>query len=78
MPLYEYACPDCRRDCELLIRGQEQPICPSCGGRQLNKLLSVPAPHTAGSSSKALPSCGPNPSGDCGLPQCSSGRCLME
>ena len=78
MPLYEYACPDCQRDCELLIRGEEQPACPSCGSRKLSKLLSVPAAHTGGS--RDLPVCGPSPSagGNCGLPQCGMGGCMME
>ena len=76
MPLYEYACPDCRKECELLIRGQEQPVCPTCGGDKLNKLLSVPAAHTAGA--KDLPVCGPGPAGDCGLPECGMGGCMME
>lgn len=77
MPLYEYNCPECESDCELLIRGQEQPVCPSCGGTRLSKLLSVPAAHTAGG--KDLPICAPGPaSGDCGLPQCGMGGCMME
>jgi putative FmdB family regulatory protein len=76
MPLYEYSCPDCHRDCELLIRGDDRPICPTCGGKRLNKLLSVPAAHTAGGA-KDLPICGPRPSGNCGLPQCGMGGCMM-
>ncbi len=77
MPLYEYACRKCDHEFELLIRGSEQPVCPTCHGTRLEKLLSVPAGHTA--SAKSLPMCGPQlPSGGCGLPQCGMGACGME
>ena len=77
MPLYEYACRKCDHEFELLIRGNEQPECPTCHSTRLEKLLSVPAGHTA--SSKSLPMCGlPLPSGGCGLPQCGMGACGME
>ena len=75
MPLYEYACPDCQKDCELLIRGEEQPTCPACGSVKLQKLLSAPVAHLSGS--RDLPVCGPMPSaGGCGLPQCGMGGCM--
>ena len=48
MPLYEFVCRDCEKEQELLVRGDEQPVCESCGGLQLAKLLSVPAAHLAG------------------------------
>ncbi|MCA9245509.1 MAG: zinc ribbon domain-containing protein [Planctomycetales bacterium] len=72
MPIYEYECGQCRATFELLVRGAEQPACPECGGRQLDKLLSVPAAHSAGSE---LPVCdmprrGPCGRGGCGLPEC--------
>lgn len=77
MPIYEYTCDDCQADFELLIRGQEQPACPTCGGQKLEKQFSVPAAHTAASAS--LPVCSPPlPGGGCGLPQCGQGRCGME
>lgn len=75
MPIYEYSCEGCAHDFELLIRGDERPECPTCGGRKLTKRFSVPAAHTGASSS--LPVCGPAPSpgGNCGLPQCGMGGC---
>ncbi|MFN0019816.1 MAG: FmdB family zinc ribbon protein [Pirellulaceae bacterium] len=77
MPLYEYACKKCDKEFELLIRGSEQPECPTCHTTKLEKLLSVPAGHAAGS--KSLPMCGPPmPQGGCGLPQCGMGACGME
>ena len=43
MPIYEYSCENCSRDFELLIRGQEKPVCPHCDSERLIKALSVPA-----------------------------------
>ncbi|NIP84950.1 MAG: zinc ribbon domain-containing protein [Planctomycetales bacterium] len=78
MPLYEYVCEDCRSEFELLVRGSQPPLCPNCGGKRLEKLLSVPAAHTS-SGSSPLPLCegpasgppgGPCGMGGCGLPEC--------
>jgi putative FmdB family regulatory protein len=74
MPLYEYACGKCHREFELLIRGHEKPECPHCGSKKLDKLLSVPAAHTANSS---LPVCSVAPPGGCGSPTCGMGHCPM-
>lgn len=73
MPLYEYACRECDKQFELLVRGQEQPQCPECESTRLEKLLSAPAAHTGG---RELPVCQPMPSGGCGLPQCGMGGCM--
>ncbi len=76
MPLYEYACPSCDRNFELLVRFGENPPCPECGSTRLEKQLSVPAAHVAGG--KSLPICeAPSPGGGCGLPQCGSGHCAF-
>ena len=43
MPIYEYACGDCRRTLSLLILNIHNPPplrCPHCGGEQLDRLLS--------------------------------------
>ena len=53
MPIYEYSCPTCDHEFELLVRGSEQPTCPSCQGAKLERQLSVPAAHTGGRSSGA-------------------------
>jgi putative FmdB family regulatory protein len=76
MPIYEYNCEACESQVELLIRGSETPVCPECGSKRLEKLLSVPAAHTGGSKS-SLPICEtPRAGGGCGLPQCGSGMCM--
>lgn len=69
MPLYEYTCRACGKPCELLVRGDEKPLCPHCQSRRLEKRLSVVAGHVAGAR-------GADPAaGGCGRPQCGSGGC---
>ncbi len=46
MPIYEYVCSSCRHEFETLVRGDEKPECPECGGQQLSKLMSVPSAHS--------------------------------
>ena len=74
MPIYEYRCEDCQGEFELLVRGGEQPECESCGSPRLERLLSVPAAHTASSSLRVSdgPRAGPGPcgGGGCGRPEC--------
>lgn len=42
MPIYEYHCPDCDKDHELLVRSSsDQPDCPDCGGKKLEKQFST-------------------------------------
>ena len=44
MPIFEYRCSDCEHEFELLVLGASSPgRCPSCGGEQLERLLSLPA-----------------------------------
>lgn len=62
MPLYEFLCQDCRKEQELLVRGDEQAECGQCGSRRLTKLLSVPVAH--GSSGGPRPD--DTPPGPCG------------
>lgn len=74
MPIYEYACQGCQKSFELLIRGDEQPTCPTCAGTKLEKQFSVPAAHVAGGS-RDLPMAGgggftPCGMGGCGRPEC--------
>ena len=63
MPLYEYQCDECREPAELLVRGDEQPVCPACGGQRLTKQLSVVA--APGRDTPGGPRDEP-PSGSCG------------
>jgi putative FmdB family regulatory protein len=64
MPLYEFVCRECKCEQEILVRGSESPVCGSCGGQQLVKLLSIPAAHSTGA--EPGPKRASGPSGSCG------------
>ncbi len=67
MPIYEYTCKNCGHEFEELVRGDQQPACPSCGTSRIERQMSVSAGHTAGSGPSACPArdaCGM--SGSCG------------
>lgn len=68
MPLYEYSCGGCGGQVEILVRGEDKPVCPECGSRRLTKLVSVVAGHVK--QAAADPG-----QGGCGRPQCGSGGC---
>ncbi len=42
MPIYEYVCKSCDRKFEALVRGSKAPVCESCGGADLERLMSTP------------------------------------
>ena len=76
MPLFEYACKECDREFEALVRNSETPECPSCHGTDLERRLSVFAAHTQGGSPsgemQAMGGCG-----RCGDPR-GPGACSMN
>ena len=77
MPLYEYRCQQCGAEQEILFRNEDDLVCETCGQRNLEKMLSVPASPAVGNA-KQLPVYGSRdsmPGGGCGLPQCGQGRC---
>ena len=48
MPVYEYACPGCRKVVSVLVRragATAKPACPECGGKRLTRLISRFAFH---------------------------------
>jgi putative FmdB family regulatory protein len=51
MPLYEYQCGACGHRFEQIRKFSDSPVevCPSCGARQVSKLLSSPAIQFKGS-----------------------------
>jgi len=51
MPIYEYACKQCGKEFETLVRSDSTPDCPSCHSTELDKKLSVFA--TKGSTGEA-------------------------
>ncbi|WP_145031538.1 FmdB family zinc ribbon protein [Caulifigura coniformis] len=71
MPLFEFHCPPCRSQFELLVRNSEKPACPECGSVKIEKLLSAPArPSANGSSLPIASSCPPPSHGPCGTGCC--------
>ncbi len=54
MPIYEYACRECGHGFDLLVRKDTVPACPTCGGRDLERLLSLPRVHSSNTRDKSL------------------------
>lgn len=44
MPLYDYHCPACQAEFELLVRASTVPTCPHCGATELQRAVSRIAP----------------------------------
>ena len=72
MPIYAYACAECAHEFETLVRSNESPACPECGGERLDRQLSLIAKPAAGGPSAgrdAAPACaameGAEPCGGC-------------
>jgi len=74
MPLFEYVCAGCGHAFEALVYGSEQPECPDCGGRRLEKQLSAFA-APSGEASGESPS--PGSCGSCGDPR-GPGACSLN
>jgi putative FmdB family regulatory protein len=66
MPIYEYACQDCGREFEALVRADTVPACPACQSTLLKKQLSVFATAAAAPPQRAPAMAGP--CGSCGHP----------
>ncbi len=45
MPLYSYHCAGCDKEFELLVNFSDTPDCPTCGGNNLERLISITAPE---------------------------------
>jgi putative FmdB family regulatory protein len=44
MPIFEYECATCGHEFEeLVLPSSPEPRCPSCGGHELRKVLSLPS-----------------------------------
>ena len=75
MPLYEYACKSCGHQFEMLVRGSETPVCPTCQGTTLERRQSVFAAHAnAAPARMSAPHAG---CGSCGDPR-GPGACSMN
>jgi putative FmdB family regulatory protein len=77
MPLLEFRCADCEKTSELLVLAGDEPApaaCPSCGSRDLLRLLSTFAAHAgAGGARTGEAACG---DGSCAMPgMCGPSAC---
>ena len=54
IPIYEYSCKGCGHAFEELVRGEEQPVCPSCESPDLERLFSLPAVQSSGTRAMAM------------------------
>jgi putative FmdB family regulatory protein len=75
MPIYEYRCKGCDHRFETLVQGKRKPECPGCGGRRLEKQLSVFAVSAGGGEGQRAEL--PGPCGSCGHPD-GPGSCGMK
>jgi putative FmdB family regulatory protein len=41
MPIYEYRCRGCGKEFEAIVRNAQLPLCPSCQGQDLERLISL-------------------------------------
>lgn len=72
MPLYEYVCQKCQHAFEALVYGADEPECPECQSRTLERQLSVPGlPQVKAGGAPS--SCGDPGLGPCGAPGCRRG-----
>lgn len=74
MPIFEYACHDCGREFEALVRAGSTPACPQCRSTHLDKRLSVFATAAAGSDPAPVMA---GPCGTCGHPD-GPGSCAVH
>ena len=54
LPIYEYSCGNCGKRFELLVLKGVEPTCPSCGGTDLERLISLPSVRSETTKSLAL------------------------
>jgi putative FmdB family regulatory protein len=64
MPIYDYRCAACDAPFELLVRSDTPIACPTCGGADVERLMSVPARPAGGGKAAGLSRL-PAPRGGC-------------
>lgn len=69
MPIFEYVCRKCEHRFEKIVRGREEPACPSCRSKKLEKQLSVFAAATKGAGAAAARAESFSACGSCGDPR---------
>ncbi len=67
MPLYAYACEDCDKHFETLVRSGETPECPACGSTHLDRQLSLIARPAPGGEAGGMDMGACDTAGGCGM-----------
>lgn len=57
MPLFAYICNACEARTELLVRGNEEVVCPACGSSEMERQLSHFAPVSGAGAEPACSGC---------------------
>jgi len=58
MALFTFQCEACDKLSEILVRGEETPVCPDCGSDKLVKQASAFAAMSGGGSAPEMAPCG--------------------
>jgi putative FmdB family regulatory protein len=48
MPIFDFRCRKCGHEFEALVMGSDQPVCPECGAKKLQKQPSAVARRSKG------------------------------
>ena len=73
MPIFEYHCTTCDKDFERLVfRTDEEVDCPTCGGKDVHKLMSVCAFKTDYHGMMSTPSSSKSSCTGCAATSCST------
>lgn len=53
MPIFDYLCNDCHTQSEILVTGaNDEPVCASCGSKNIKKMMSKPSSFSGPSTSR--------------------------
>ncbi len=75
MPIFEFKCADCGKEFEELVIGSgSEAVCPDCGSKNTERLMSCCCHKTAGQGA-SLGQAMPASSGGGGCAGCSGGNC---
>ena len=76
MPILEFRCKDCGKQYDDLVRSADEAVCPSCGSKRAERLISTFAVNRVGSDG-ASAGPGPGSCGTCGDPR-GPGACNFD
>lgn len=69
MPLFDFLCKHCGKEFETLVMGGEEPACPACASKELEKKMSTFAFRSKGEGGQTVSNAGSKCSG------CAGGSC---